>query len=250
MSEFPAKHLVLVRHGESEGDVRRGLTAQPTSHALLKHPLHEEQTSRGHEQSVLSGQWIAKFVLQPYAIEGFDWQYTSPLIRTKQSAESLGLLGKWSEDPRLSERDRGKIQGMTKLQHQDEYPQSYTAMLEAPLAWAPPEGESLLKVLKRFSSHVHDFVESEATMGICMTHRDVMWMAHAPLDGMSRGSLANFDSSALDNAHIMHYTNVEPSSGRATTRQLVWKRSCTPWLGGSGQPVRTIDWTQLSLNNL
>lgn len=52
------RHLVLVRHGESEGDVRRKQKLP-----ALKHPIHEEQTKVGHEQSRAAGSWITKHIL-------------------------------------------------------------------------------------------------------------------------------------------------------------------------------------------
>jgi NAD+ kinase len=243
MSEVPAKHLILVRHGEGEGDVRRTLTNQPLSDMLTKHPRDEEETQRGHEQSAASGQWIAKFVLGVYGFEQFDWQRTSPLIRTKQSAESLGLLGEWIDEERLAERDRGKIQGMTKLQHQEQFPESYKQMHDHPFHWTPPGGESLLRVSMRLDELVDEFMRSDATSAIFMTHRDVLWAAHIPLDYVPVDELQAIDTDSLHNGHVVHYTNVDPSTGKAQANEQLWKRSCTPWL--DGPQVDLTQWSRL-----
>ncbi len=234
MNEAPVKHFFLVRHGESEGDVRRSLPNQPLNDMLAKHPRDEEETERGHEQSFATGQWIAKFVLGAYGFEQFDWQRTSPLIRTKQSADSLGLTGKWVDEERLAERDRGKIQGMTKQQHQEQFPESYHQMHDYPFHWTPPGGESLLRVSTRFGELINEFLHSDATTGIFMTHRDVLWAAHMPLDHVPIDEIQTINTDALHNGHIVHYTNVDPNTGEAQADERLWKRSCTPWVDGPG----------------
>lgn len=243
MSEVLAKHLLLVRHGESEGDVRRALADQPLSDMLAKHPRDEEETERGHEQSLASGQWIAKFVLGTYGFGQFDWQRTSPLIRTKQSADSLGLPGEWADEERLAERDRGKIQGMTKKQHQEQFPESYDQMLNYPFLWTPPGGESLLRVSMRFGELMDEFMHSDATSGILMTHRDVLWAAHIPLDHVPVDEIQDINTDILYNGHVVHYTNVDPETGEAQADKQLWKRSCTPWMDGSD--VDLTKWSKL-----
>ncbi len=45
MELLQSRHLVIVRHGESEGDVRRKLGTR-----ALIHPNDEKQTEAGHRQ--------------------------------------------------------------------------------------------------------------------------------------------------------------------------------------------------------
>lgn len=66
MELLQPRHLVLVRHGESQGDVRR---KQKIS--ALRHPINEEQTEVGHNQSHATGTWIAKHILEAYGLKGF-----------------------------------------------------------------------------------------------------------------------------------------------------------------------------------
>jgi broad specificity phosphatase PhoE len=242
MSEVHPKHLLLVRHGESEGDVRRSLVDQPLSDMLAKHPHDEEETPRGHEQSAATGQWIARFVLGVYGFDRFDWQRTSPLIRTKQSAESLGLSGKWIDEERLAERDRGKIQGMTKQQHQEQFPESYKQMQDYPFHWTPPGGESLLRVSMRLGELIDEFMNSDMTSGIFMTHRDVLWAAHIPLDHVPVNALQTINTDTLHNGHVVHYTNVDPETGEAHADNQLWKRSYAPWK--DGPEIDSTEWLQ------
>lgn len=244
MSEVITKHLILVRHGESEGDVRRAMREQPTSDELIKHPRNEEQTDEGHRQSMITGQYIAKFVLGRYGFDTFDWQLTSPLIRTKQSADSLDITGKWREDERLAERDRGEIQGMTKKQHREQFPESYRQMLEYPFHWSPPGGESLLRVSVRFGELVDEFMQSKATSAIFMTHRDLLWAAHVSLDKVPLDKIQDIDTSAIHNGYIAHYMNINPITSQVSSTKQLWKRTQTPWL--TGTVLDAADWKSIN----
>lgn len=244
MSEYKAKHLVLVRHGESEGDVRRAMTNQPRSDSLKKHPKDEEQTPKGHKECQLAGQWITRHILQEYGLGRFDLLKVSPLIRTVQSAESLGLNGVWGQDVRLAERDRGMIQGMTKNQHEQEYPDSYNNMKQHPFHWTPPGGESLLRVSMRFGELAKDFIEGPAQSAVLMTHRDVLWSAHIPLDNVSLGEIEKINTDLIYNGYLAHYTNINPDSGLPETTDLLWKRTCTPWQEGLNAPAPS--WENIS----
>lgn len=221
MELLKPRHLVLVRHGESEGDVRRREGTR-----ALKHPIEEQQTEKGHKQSQIAGIWIAKYIFEIYNFEYFDQYLASPLVRTKQSAHSLGLSASWIDEPRLAERDRGNIQGLTKQQHKENHPESYKAMHEHPFHWVPPGGESILAVSHRVGA-VFDELANASTV-LIMTHRDVLWAAHVPLDGLSIDDAEKLDTSSIHNSQVVHYTNMNPNSGKVDGTQLTWKRSVDP----------------------
>lgn len=225
MELLKPRHLVLVRHGQSEGDVRR----QEGTRAL-KHPMQEQQTEIGHKQSQIAGIWIAKYIFGIYNFEYFDQYLTSPLIRTKQSADSLGLSANWTDEPRLAERDRGVVQGLTQLMHKETYPESYTAMHEHPFHWVPPSGESILAVSHRVGAVFNELADAGAVL--IMTHRDVLWAAQVPLDGLSVDDAEKLDTSIIHNSQVVHYTNINPKSGEIDSTQLTWKRSVDPSVVG------------------
>lgn len=230
------RHLVLVRHGESEGDVRRKLGTQ-----AVKHPKNEHQTERGHKQSQITGRWIARYIMQAYGIKNFDVYLTSPLIRTKQSAESLGLSSEWKEEPRVSERSRGDIQGMTKQQHKEKYPDSYQKMLEYPFYWVPPGGESILAVSHRLGELVNNLENVDNVL--VMTHRDVLWAAHVPLDKLTLDDVEHIHTDLIHNGQVVHYTNINPGSGLAESEGYTWKRSIDP--SADFAMTKASDWVQI-----
>jgi broad specificity phosphatase PhoE len=235
MELLQPRNLVLVRHGESEGDVRRKLG----THALV-HPNDEVQTESGHKQSQLTGLWIAKYIMQVYGFKQFDAYLTSPLIRTKQSAESLALGSDWTEESRLTERNRGYIQGLTKQQHKKKYPDSYQAMHSHPFYWVPPGGESILAVSHRFGELVDDLAVNNVLM---MTHRDVLWAAHVPLDGLALDEIEGIDTDSIHNGQVVHYTNINPTSGLPESMEFTWKRSIDPSSHTSTDEVN--NWAQI-----
>lgn len=227
MAKTTARHLVIVRHGESEGDVRRASRQQGKDYDSQKHPVDEEQTELGHQQSVAAGKWIAKYVLGAYGIKSFDICTTSPMIRTKQSALSLGLSQDWTEDPLLAERNRGEIQGLTRADHKLLYPKSYDQMNKYPFHWVPLGGESILKVVDRATRFIEQVKTDQSVL--VQTHRDWIWASHIPLDGMSIDEVLDVDTNQIHNGQILHYTNIDPQDGSVNNDQFCWKRSVCPW---------------------
>ncbi len=228
MEKIRPKHLVLVRHGESEGDVRRSLINQPPSDELVKHPRDEEQTRTGHYQSLEAGKWITKYVLKQYSLGKFDILKVSPLIRTKQSSKSLNIVGEWEDEPKLIERNRGDIQGMTKEQHQAQYPDSFSQMNKHPFHWSPPNGESLLRVSMRFRQLVNSFMESNLQSAVYMTHRDLIWSAYLPLGITQMENIEKVNTDIIKNGYVAHLTNINPVSLIAESNRFSWIQTYTP----------------------
>lgn len=234
------RHIVFIRHGESEGDVRRAANMQSVN--SVKHPRDEEQTELGYEQSRAAGLWVAKFILRAYGMKGFDAYLTSPLIRTKQSANSTELSENWVDEPRLAERNRGAIQGMTKQKHQQLFPKSYQQMIDHPFHWTPPDGESLMKVSYRLTDLLLD-VNKKYNNVLMMTHRDLIWSAHMSIDGLSLDEIERVDTDQIGNGHIFHYTNINPDSGLVDGEQYTWKRSIDPSI--NTPTIQANDWVPI-----
>lgn len=238
-TELRPRHLVLVRHGESEGDVRRA-----TGRHFGKHPKDEGQTERGHDQSHAAGAWIGKNVLEAYNFVKFDVYMTSPLARTKQSAQSLQLSDNWIDEPRLAERSRGNIQGVTKQKHRELYPKSYQQMQAHPFHWTPPGGESLLRVSNRLTDFFDDLEEERYSTALLMTHRDVMWSVHIPLDRLNLVQIEQVDTNKISNGYIFHYTNINPING-VLDESFRWKRSIDPC---ADYPVHRLEYEWIDLD--
>lgn len=233
------KHLVLVRHGESEGDVRREAWRQGLPYQTDKTPENEVLTELGFTQSAKSGEWINKnLLLGGFAISAFELSFVSSVIRTEQSAIAMNLFNcLWQEDPRLNERNRGQITGIDKNQHQQLFPNSYKQMLDDPIGWVPPGGESILDVSYKLTSFYEDI--KTASSVIIAGHRDSMWASMIPIEGLTKKELAKVDTNKIDNGQIWHYTSVNPNTKQQAPK-LMWKRSYNP-----NQPDNNGDWMKL-----
>lgn len=94
--------LVLVRHGESEGNValhhsRRGDDSPLSPEFLAQHSSRWRLSDRGRAQAEATGEWLrAQFP------EGFGRHYTSEYVRAMETAGLLGLPGaEWYVSPYL-----------------------------------------------------------------------------------------------------------------------------------------------------
>lgn len=237
------QHLVLVRHGESEGDVRRKAWQQGKTFLTNKIPEEEELTLLGYEQSAISGEWIKNnILLGGFAIKAFKASFVSSVLRTEQSALAMDLPNSlWQEDPRLNERNRGLIKGITKNQHQTDFPASYQQMINDPIAWCPPEGESIIDVANKLTDF---YLDIQITSSVIVAgHRDSMWAFMKPVEGLSYEQLRQVDTDKIDNGQIWHYTSIDPNTGEQAPK-LLWKQSINPSL--ESQPT---NWQKLDEAN-
>lgn len=214
------QHLVLVRHGEDEGDVRRAAWKRGELIVPSKKRDLEEITAEGVEQSRQAGLWIQKHVIAVYGLAAFDGCYVSSALRSEQSAVALDLpVAVWQEDHNLDERNRGRIRGLRSEQHRELYPQSFEQMNHDPLHWLPPGGESIMHDV---TTRVRQFMENTegAQTVLAETHRDWIWAA-----GIILGYTVNSDD--IHNGQVIHLTSIDPETGQQAT-ELSWIRSIDP----------------------
>lgn len=221
------QHLILVRHGESEGDVRRAAFKRGEPFQTTKTPEQEEITARGIEQCRRAGLWIQEHIIEAYGLPGFDGCYVSSALRSEQSAVALDLqVAIWQEDNCLDERDRGLIRGLRKSQHQQLYPESYEQMQRNPLHWIPPGGKSIIPDV---SGKVDQFLENieETRTVLAVTHRDWMWAAQLAIEHLTEAEMLAVDTDNIHNGQVVEYASVDPFTGRQAPT-LLWKRSTDP----------------------
>ncbi len=221
--QLEAKYLFFVRHGQSEGDLRR-LEQRPQS-PNDKHPNEEGQTEAGHAQSQAAGAWISKFIINnDIKIDAF---LTSPLPRTQESAKSLGISDNWKAEPRLTERNRGKLHGLTRQQFQELHPENYLESRERPFYWTPINGESLFDISRSRILPLISDISTRHNNAVLMTHRDIMWTAQLPLKVLTKEQIEQVNTDMIGNGHIDSYTNVSPYDGSLSS-DFRWHLSVDP----------------------
>jgi broad specificity phosphatase PhoE len=243
MIESHIQHLVIVRHGEGEGDVRRAARKANKEFITDKTVDQEELTLSGEEQSNLAGLWIMENIIARYGLARFSGCYVSPTYRTEQSAAALNISDViWQIDKNLFERNRGLIAGWPKVKHREAYPKNYNQMLSDPVNWVPPAGESIKQVVGRVEHFLSDIDDARAALVV--THRDWIWASQQPLDGLNDEELALVDTDTIENSQIIHYTCIDPISG-AQSPYLMWKRSVSPWVNDTILAQSTEAWIRL-----
>ncbi len=159
--------LILVRHGESEGNQARRFSPSPDI----------DLTALGVEQARQAGQRIAER-FRPAAIVASSYRRarrTAELI-----AETLDFAGEIEIEPDLRERSIGELAGS-----------SYDSMHLHPTfdaarfwTWCPPGGESLVDVERRASRVLRRLVEAHPGRDvIVVSHGGVMLALCAFVEG-------------------------------------------------------------------
>ena len=242
------KNLVLVRHGESEGNIatkaaENGDTRWYTD-SFITTPGHQWRlTARGRAQAAASGAWIRTNVA-----DRFDRYYVSPFVRTKETADHLDLPGsRWALNRALRERDWGDIGTLPRNEFESRPEYALNAWLKAhdPLYWRPPGGESIAGVaedrIRNVLSTLHR--ECEGQDVIAVAHGEVMWAFRLVLERLDDARFVELDADQGEKIHncaVLHYTRVDPVSGDLEPR-LTWLRRAHPIIEPDGTSTMHVE---------
>ncbi len=227
--------LVLVRHGESEGNVARSLSEKGDDSVFTeqfrdRHSSEFRLTDRGIEQAKQAGKWIRnnfKFTFDRYMVSGF--------ARAMETAAHLKLpRAVWDQDFYLRERDMGDFDIMPEAEKQAKYEASYRAYQRDPFYWTPPNGESVAQLCLRVDRVLQTLHrECEGMRVIIVCHGMVMWAFRIRLERLTPAMFLaqSQDQSGeyrIRNCQIIHYTRVmtgmiEPS------KRYDYVRFVCPW---------------------
>jgi len=127
----------------------------------------------------------------------FQSIYTSPLSRTRETAEILAARvgGAVRVRDGLREIDHGRWEGLTEGEVKARYPSEYEAWLADPFSFAPEEGESGLGVLARALPVVREIVLGNPTGSVLVvSHKATLRLLLASLLGIDpRGYRARLE---------------------------------------------------------
>jgi NAD+ kinase len=227
--------LVLVRHGESEGNVAFGLSKRGdhshyTPEFLARHSSKWRLTDRGVQQARMAGEWLRANVAQT-----FDRYYVAEYLRAMETAAHLGLPGaRWYCEFYLRERDWGMLDVMSFQERRERYGEELRRREMDAFFWTPPSGESLASMCLRID-RVLDTLHRECAdrRVILVCHGEVMWGFRVRLERMAQERYRELDQShdptiKIHNCQILHYTRRDPGTGQVAAH-LNWMRSVCPW---------------------
>lgn len=245
--------LVLVRHGQSEGNAAKRLSeagndSAYTDEFLVRHSASFRLTDKGREQARQAGE----FLRNEFFKDGqrfFDGYYTSDYLRAMETAGLLGLPGaEWFRDPYLTERDWGELDIYPESQRRERFAEELRRRDIEPFFWRPPNGESFLGLSRRVDrvlDTMHRTVSKEPKLFVC--HGEVMRGFEVRLQRISQERFRElvFSDRSEDriyNCQIVHYTRRDPSNKEAEPLPyLGWVR----WIRPTETPVRVSDWQKI-----
>ena len=228
-------NFVLVRHGESEGNVanrrsRRGDNRHFTKEFRKRPSSQWRLTTRGEWQIQQSGLWIRENIMAR-----FDRRSTSSHIRAMESAYHLGVEGPpWHVDYNLRERDYGQLDVLTDEERRKKFARDMERKKSDPFLWAPGGGESMALVALRQRAPISTLHRECSDMDVIwMCHGEVMWAVCILLLRMTPWRYLQLHVSKkrhdrINNAQVIHFTRRDPVTG-ARTEKYEWMRSICPW---------------------
>lgn len=147
--------LILVRHGESEDNVNKRFSSDTT--ILTEKGVDEIKKTRK--------------LLKNYE---FSKVFFSPLTRTKQSHEILGLSG--IENETIREMDFGIFAGYTFDEFSDIYPEESQMWMDDPFNFNIPNGENIIQTYERLVTFLDSVKHSKENV-LLVTHEGIIRLA-------------------------------------------------------------------------
>lgn len=157
------KRIILIRHGQSEGNCDRNVYSQKPDYALLL-------TEKGRQEADNAGQKLRELV----GTETMQF-YVSPLFRTIQTFRQITQhfpesQYTWREEPRLREQEWGHLRTLEQCHAVDKERDAYGTFY-----FRIPDGESAADVYDRVSDFFHtlfrDFEKKEfPSNAVMITH--------------------------------------------------------------------------------
>jgi broad specificity phosphatase PhoE len=232
------KELVLLRHGESEGNVairasKKGDDSYYTAEFRSRHSSTWRLTECGRQFSIKAGAWIREHIG-----DCFDGYFVSEYFRARETAALLNLPdARWHTNSLLIERNRGLVDIVTRRERDDQFPESMEAKRRDPYTWQPPGGASMIQVrsaVNIFLNLLHRDFDGKRV--IVVTHGEVMDAFRMTLEDLSIAEYNRIKQSQnpkdhTHNCQIHHFTRRQDPHDPLDTNLTVflgWVRSIFP----------------------
>ena len=229
-------NLVLVRHGQSEGnyaqDLFRSSRVSPELREQFAHRHGSEYrlTSKGCFQARLAGAWLRDhLVCNPFrgkveAGKFFHVLFTSTHIRAKETAgelaKALGASDRiWHFDALIRERDYGQYEFLTESNITGFLPVR-DALKVRPLHHTPLGIEGSTAVLSRLWITLANLCRNYSLANVLFVcHGDIIWHYRYLLERMEDSVFSEKYANPpakerIYNGCIVHYTRVDPFTGK------------------------------------
>lgn len=228
--------LVLVRHGQSEGNLAKRLSEAGDHSAFdrafrKRHTRSFRLTNLGRSQATRTGDWLRRELGPQY----FDRYYTSEYARAIETALELSLPNAdWFTEPDLNERDWGDLDKYNEEERMERFAQDLEMRDVEPFLWRPQNGENFLWLRFRVNRGpiltLHNECSDKRVIIVC--HGEVMWAFRVILERMpqlefKRLHLSKRHEDRIHNCQVLHYTRRDPQTGKLH-KYMGWLRMVRP----------------------
>lgn len=201
--------LLLVRHGESQGNVAATRAHESGAH-VINVPARDadvELSATGHEQALALGRLLAGF---PEDRRAAVW--SSPYLRARQTAELAVHTGGWNSevllDERLRDRELGILDMLTSAGVEARLPQeAERRRWLGKFYYRPPGGESWADVVLRLRSLLADLDRTYPGQRVLLVCHDApILLVRYILAGLTEHELLDIAAStAILNASVSRF---------------------------------------------
>lgn len=225
--------LVLVRHGQSEGNAAKRLSEKGdhsafTEKFLKRHSASFRLTELGKKQADMAGTWIRN------EFPNFDKFFVSEYLRAMETAAHLALPdAEWRTDFYLTERDWGDLDIYPENERQEKFGDALERRVAEPFFWRPPNGETFADLCLRVDRVLHTLHrECSDKRVIIVCHGEVMRAFQIRIERMSQTrfhelTFSKQNEDRIHNCQIVHYSRREKGVGKLTPH-AEWVRTIRP----------------------
>jgi probable phosphoglycerate mutase len=238
-SDWPAS-LLLVRHGESLGNVARDAADRAGAAwiDIAERDMDVDLSERGERQAAALGRWLARLDSRAPTVA-----VASPYVRTRRTAErameAAGLDNVTLNcDERLREREFGSFDRLTRRGLIERFPEEWeTRVRLGKFYHRPPGGESWCDVALRVRSFLDSVAREHAGERVVLfTHEVVILIFRYVLEHLDEATvLAIGRGERLANCGVTEF-EFDPSLGRRGGMRLVYHNEAAA-LEEAGVPV-------------
>lgn len=226
--------LVLVRHGQSEGNViqaaiKENRNIDIPSEFRDRHTYEWRLTNLGIEQAKDAGNWIRQNIGSE-----FDRYYSSNYLRALETSAHLNLPNaNWFISLFIHERNWGIFDRYTHEERQKKFVKDFESKDINPFYWAPPRGESFAELCLRIT-HILNTLHRECSGQriILVCHGEIIWAFRVILERITVEQYLELDKSKtpihrIHNGQVVHFSRINPKTGKQE-KYVNWVRSICP----------------------
>lgn len=227
--------LILVRHGQSEGNIAINASKKGDDHffdvpGFRERPGYDWRLSNhGRDQARLAGLWVRE-----YFPKGFGRYYVSDFARAKETAALMDLpSAKWFLNIYLHEQLWGRFDSMPRSELEQRHPGIHAQRNRHRFYGTYPEGESMGEVCLRLDRIQETLGRECSDMAVILVcHGNVIRGFQLLIERISPRHFHEQESSddpqyQVTNGMVVQYTRRDPVTGKLT-EHYQWTRIIRP----------------------